>query len=295
MSPVETSQDFLKAREAEKRRALEELDTLAAQGLTLARHVFFIPGWDGEEGQCWTSPYPKLLKGHAPVKSWLTRIVRNPARVTFISYLTFTMKESKACEDFFEFAELLKGKIRQVIEPGEPMDLVGHSMGGLDAIAAITRGDDPLTGVVNCIAVGAPLQGFSYGKILKRLDQLLPLVHWDAHHHVQARNMDCDSAAIKAINTPEIRRRLLERIDAFYDLEGTQDIVVARNARLRTDGCPKELAQKVRHLQIGGATHTASTGLTQDPRTVLSLLKIIAGLPIQLPKGNRGFLVGAPN
>lgn len=221
--------------------------------------------------------------------------MRNPSRVTFISYLTFTTKESRACEDFFAFAELLKDKIRQAIEPGEPMDLVGHSMGGLDAIAAITRGDDPLAGAVNCVAVGSPLQGFSYGKILKRLDKLIPLVHWDAHHHIQAKNMDCDADAIKAINTPEARCRLLERIDAFYAIEGTQDMVVGRNARLRTDGCPKALAQKVRHLQVGGATHTGSAGLTQDPRTILVLLKIIAGLPIQFPKGNRGFLVGAPS
>lgn len=56
MSPSGTTQDFLKEREAEKRQALEELEALAAQGLTLARHVFFIPGWDGEGGSAGPAP-----------------------------------------------------------------------------------------------------------------------------------------------------------------------------------------------------------------------------------------------
>lgn len=132
-------------REQQKQRALEKLSSLAGQGASLKRHVFFVPGWTGEEGKAWKEPYPKLLKGHGPVKSWIEKIVQNPDRVTYVSYVDFSSQESKNSRSFLDFGELLKARVRSKIAGSqEPVDLIGHSMGGLDILAAITQGEPPL-------------------------------------------------------------------------------------------------------------------------------------------------------
>lgn len=277
-------------RERQKQRALEKLNSLAGKGVSLNRQVFFVPGWTGEEGKAWKEPYPKLLKGHGPIKNWIDRIVRNPDRVTYVSYLDFSVEESKASASFLDFGELLKKKVRSKLASDEPIDLIGHSMGGLDIVAAITQGNDALMNVENCVTVASPLKGVPYGRFVEQVDKLLPFLHWEPYHHIQVRNMDEHCKAIRQINELENRARLLERVKALYQLEGTQDSTVMRNARLRTDGLPETLKQKVNQLVIEGASHSGATGITQDPRTMLHLVSVIADIPIEKPAMNYGFV-----
>lgn len=250
---------------------------MAGASATLSRPVFFVPGWAGETGDCWTEPYANSPKRHAPAKTWIERIVPAADRKTMVRYLSFTLAESRTCQSFLDFGPILKAKIRAAVAAGNPIDLVCHSMGSLDAIAAVTQPPAPLLDVVNLIAAGSPLQGIFYGKLVQPIDELLPFVAWQPQHYTQVRNMDHLLPPIQLINTLETRRRLLERIGAFHGLEGTQDAVVMRSARLKTDGMDQEARSRVHHRQIAGATHTGPAGVTQDPRTIREIFRILLG------------------
>lgn len=288
--PIDPVQEELAKRSRQKEQALAKLDSLVGQGLALKRHVFFVPGWAGEEGQAWKGYDKPVLKGHAPVKEWIDKLVRNPDKVTYVSYLDFSPQESAKSKSFLDFAEILKARVRAQARADEPVDLIGHSMGGLDIVAAITQGSDALANVQNCVTVASPLKGIAYDKFVKEVDRLLPWLHWEPYHYVQVRNMDHHADAITMINALENRVKLLEEVNAFYQLEGTQDMTVMRNARLRTDSLLDALKQKITQLIIEGATHSGAAGITHDPRTVLYLISVIADIPIEKPKLNYGYV-----
>ena len=168
--PLKTEE---RRRRLQKQDAIRKLEALEKSGVALARHVFFVPGWAGEEGQAWTGYAAPVLAGHVAVKHWIERVVKNTERVTYISYLEFSKKESAASKSFLDFAELLKARVRARVSGDEPIDLVGHSMGGLDIIAAITQGPDALTRVEHAVAVASPLRGIAYSRFVKRVDELL--------------------------------------------------------------------------------------------------------------------------
>ncbi len=304
MSPVigvstDPVQEERAKREAEKKQALAELEAWSNQKLTLERPVFFVPGWAGEEGKCWTG-YTKVLKSHQSVKFWINRIVCEPSRSQFVHYLNFTRKESLSCPTFLEFAELLKARVYEKVSPSEPLDLIGHSMGGLDIIATLTLGDEPLKNpVVNCVAVGSPLQGIFYGKLIPKLRKLLPGLfegkkEWQDHHYRQLKNLDHNAEPIHLVNQLNLRRRFLARVERFYPILGTQDAVVGRSARLKTEGLSQEDKQRIIELTIAGATHNGVLGLTHDPRTVVGLLRLLVGMPLEMLIGNKGFVIGGP-
>lgn len=288
--PIDPVQEESLKRKRQKEQALAKLASLAAQGVALRRRLFFVPGWSGEEGQAWKGYGKSLLKGHASVKEWIDKLVRNRDQVTYVSYLSFSPKESANAKSFLDFAEILKAKVRAKAKPDEPIDVIGHSMGGLDIVAAITQGRDALTNVQNCVTVASPFRGIAYSKFVKDVDRLLPWLHWEPYHHTQVRHMDHQAKAIRMINEVKNRVKLLERVRAFYQLEGTQDMTVMRNARLRTDGLPEGLKKKITQLIVEGAAHSGASGITHDPRTLLYLISIIADLPLEKPKLNYGYL-----
>jgi len=248
---------------------------MAESSTTFSRPVFFVPGWAGEAGDCWTDAYANSPKRHAPARAWVEQIVPPANRTAMVRYLSFTLAQSKACQSFLDFGPILKAKIRAAVAPGTPIDLVCHSMGSLDAIAAVTQPPAPLLDVVNLVAAASPLQGIFYGKLVQPIDTLLPFVAWQPQHYTQVRNMDYLLPPIQLINTLETRRLLLERVGAFHGLEGTQDAVVMRSARLKTDGLDQQARSRVHHRQIAGATHTGAAGVTQDPRTIREIFRIL--------------------
>ena len=68
--PLDSVKEELVRRQRQKEQALARLDSLAGAGLALTRHVFFVPGWAGEEGQAWKGYDKPVLQGHASVKEW---------------------------------------------------------------------------------------------------------------------------------------------------------------------------------------------------------------------------------
>ena len=266
-------------RQQERARAVKKLEELAQQHVALQRPVFFVPGWTDEANVCWTSAY---RKGDVPIKDTLARMAAN---ADLAAYVTFTEQQSKQCKSFFDFGELLKQTIREAIGPKAPCDLVGHSMGGLDAIAAILDDAPPLLQVVNLVTVATPHQGSELGELGPILKTFPP------HHAIQCLHLDPDQPAIRLINKVEARQTALSRVQKLYCLMGTRDMAVMRSARYNKAGLdPAFYKEKVEIVEIGGARHSDLFGITQDPRLLLSVIDILLGIELEKPQKNCGYV-----
>lgn len=263
----------------QRQNATGKLEKLIENKLELKRPVFFIPGWTDEACVCWSTPY---LKRGTCLKEWVRKVVKNPG---LVNYVSFTEKESKGCKSFFDFGDILKKRIWKEIGKRAGFDLVGHSMGGLDAIAAITDEENTLRNVDKLITVATPLQGSELGEIGPVFRK------YPEHIAAQCVNLDPDQPAIKLINKPDAREKLLNRVNKLYCLMGTRDQAVMRSARFNKEGIdPKFYQKKVELLVIDGATHSRKYGITQDSRSILAILKILCDIELEKPKCNYGYI-----
>ena len=264
-------------RQDERQQAVAQLEALAQHPPTLQRPVFFVPGWTDEQNRCWTSPY---RSGDVTINTLLARTMRNP---TSARYVTFTQRQSQRSTSFLDFGRLLKRRIVKAIGDA-PCDLVGHSMGGLDAIAAMLDDARPRLRVTNLVTVATPHQGSELGEIAAQLG------HFSPHHALQAKHLDPDQPPIQFLNQLDTRRALLQRVGRLWCLMGTRDMAVMRSARYRTDGLSAALKQKIEVIDIGGARHSAIYGITQDPRLILGVITILLGMAVEPPRYHDGTL-----
>lgn len=263
----------------QRKNAADKLEELAKNKIELKRPVFFIPGWTDETCVCWMTPY---LKRDICIKEWAKKVVKN---ADFINYVSFSVKESKSCKSFFDLGDILKEKIWDVIGKKTDFDLVGHSMGGLDAVAAIADEEGTLLNVNKLVTVATPHQGSELGEIGPIFRK------YPEHIASQCVNLDPDQPAIKLINKPDAREKLLNRVEKLYCLMGTRDQAVMRSARYNKAGIDQRLYEKkVEILEIDGATHSQKYGITQDARTVLAILRILLDIEFEKLKYNYGYL-----
>ena len=281
----------LQAIAREKQAALTELNRLAGLGLSLRRPVFFVPGWTGERCKAWTTPYTAK---NQTAKSWVERIFQNAK--SFCTYLNF-QDDSPKCESFCDFGNV----VRREIGDQTPCDCIGHSMGGLDIAAAIGMCHPPLLNVRNFITFGSPLRGTQFGDIAALLSKL-GVKKLEPYQETQARNMDPDHPMIRQLQSPAVLRRILENTDRIYCFYGSRDLAIQKAGKLELQDIepawksapPAAVAQKVRNILYQGVEHSGSAGITQDPRTVLNLVRVLANVPLPDPSYNHGFVVHNP-
>ena len=286
LSPTPLPEDIGEERRLAIAQAVKELEALAGQGLLLKRPVFFVPGWTSESAVAWLQPYTPR---NTPTKTWIDRIFRNAADCAV--YVTLT-EESPRCHSFYDFGQVVIEKIGA----RRPCDCVGHSMGGLDIAAAIALCEPPLLNVRNFIAFGSPLRGTEWGELRVTLRKLLPKLL--PYLLDQAKSMDPDQPFIQRLRSPESLRRLLSRAQQIYSLYGTRDMAVRRSPKISYKDLdpnwqgadPEAFKQQVRVIDIPGAEHTGSLGITQDPRAILWLVKILGELPLPQAQLNHGYL-----
>jgi len=275
-------QEMNEERKRQKQNALTQLNQYVSGKLTLARPVFFVPGWTDEDNTWWTTTDEKL---GVSAEKWFSDIFTNDDLAT---YVTFSEEESKGCKSFLDFGPVLKNKIFEKIGKRTEFDLIGHSMGGLDSVAAIIDDTAPLLKIRNLITVATPHQGSELGEIGPIFRDYPP------HHAMQCVNLDPDQMPIKYVNQLDIRKKLLNRIKELYCFMGTVDMAVMRSARLnKKDLNPAFYEKKVEVLEIGGATHTGKDGITLDPRTILKIISILMDFPLEKPKYNYGYIYKA--
>jgi hypothetical protein len=279
MNGSDTVREMIEERKKQAQNAIIKLNELAQAKIKLQRPVFFIPGWTDESCVCWKTAYKK---SYASVKEWLSKIADN---FELANFMIFTDKESEGCNSFLDFGDILKTKIWDKIGQDTKFDLVGHSMGGLDSVAAITDTEDPLMNVNHLITVATPHQGSELGEIGPIFNKYKP------HHASQCVQLDPDQPSIKLVNKLTNRQKLLSSIEKLYCLMGTRDMAVMRSARFNKEGLGQNLyKEKVEIVQIDGATHSMDYGITQDPRTVLAIVRILLDIELEKPKYNYGYI-----
>jgi hypothetical protein len=284
----------------EKLEALQkdfvELESYKKSKLTLQCPTFFVPGWTGEDCAAWkTLPLDEKLpvfwrfkEFYHPAKRWIESIVSNSGDA---HYVTFTDEESRRSKSFKDLGGILKDKIVSIAE-GYPVNLVGHSMGGLDIRAAVLNDEKPVLNVKNLITVGTPNNGTTEAGLmeLRTIRELAGKFGKAAHHIEQCRNMGSNSLLIKEINTPQNLRKLLDRLETFYVLMGLRDMVVRKSPMLKKDRVPEDIyKEKVKLYQATSDEHSGKDSITQDPRMVLRIIRICCGNPV-VEDWNRGYI-----
>lgn len=280
MSSTDPVQEFKRAREKQAQEALEQLNTWKQDKIVLKRPVFFVPGWTDEDCKCWTlGEYDKI-----PIKQWINDITKNFNEAHYITFI----EETTNCKSFIDFGEALKTKIWNIIDKYTEFDIVGHSMGGLNARAAIAQGE-PLLNINKCLTVATPHQGDHLGGLnwwlIKRGFKAM-----SAYRAEQGKNLDPDYHPIKLINQIENRKLFLERINRLYQFKGTRDFCVKGSAIMSNDGIEQLYKEKTEELIVEGANHTGKIGICQDPRTIFTIIKILLDIQLPKPDFNYGYI-----
>ena len=287
--PQDSWQRMQKERERALRNCYDELKSFESKKLTLIKPTFFIPGWTGEDAKTWyEDPYPDEF--YKPVEYWLERIITNR---DFAKRVTLE-KESRESSDIFQFGEKLKERL---LNQGykDKINLVGHSMGGLVARAAVyCNTGDPLQ-VHDFITLGTPNRGAFISKLFyfdwfvdlfqKKVRPLM------SQHVSQAQSMAMNSPDIKRLNNADCWRVVNERIERFLIFMGLKDITVQNSPKLRLEEVPKEIYQtKFQIYQTSGTEHSGRFSITRDPRVLLPIIKSLCGIELK-DNLNYGFIV----
>lgn len=283
MPTTNSTQEKREEIRKQKRDAVKKLEELAEDKIKLKRPVFFVPGWTDEDNTCWKTPY---LKSYTPIKEWISRMAKNS---NLAEYITFTEKQSEKCKSFFDFADILKDKIWSKIGKRRKFDIVGHSMGGLDAVAAILDESEPLLNVNNLISVATPHKGSQFGELNALVNKI---IRKDEYHHiVQAINLDPDQPFIKSIDKSEARETILKRVKKLYCFFGTRDTVVWKIGKYnKEDLDPEFYKKKVEIVEFYGASHSGKDGITQDPRDMLAIIHVLLDIELEKPNYNYGYI-----
>lgn len=287
--------------------ARDKLKTFVQKKIRLNRHVFFIPGWTDQSNVCWTYPYTETGRNRRPgweytVKDW-DYIFENPEMMHFLKLvmedknlvvewsrsgkvktLHFDNDPSFGFTNFFQFAELVKYKIREITNNESiPFDLVGHSMGGLDAIAAtvLDASKDnypevggfiktpPLEKVGLLVTVATPYKGSEASNLVKytRIDELFKK-EWSDGFRKQCEAMATDSPFIRIINQPDIKERLLKKVRIGVHTFSSRNDGAVGPGFAHIDG-----AENHAYLELD--CHSSRMGITQDPRLHYQLFSLL--------------------
>ena len=268
MAPTDPVQVFTQAIEKQKSDALVQLKVWTQKPVALKRPVFFVPGWTDEICKGWTIPYTRL---NTSMEDWSEKIFSNPGLAYFIN---FSKEDSLSCDSFLDFSKILRDRVRRLLGANKTFDILGHSMGGLDVRAAIIDDKDPLLGVNNCFLVATPNEGSQWGDICKAHFIRDPRNLTDAQVS-QGVNMDPDHPMIQAINHIELKRQFLKNINKLYTIRGWKDTAVFSSSRFTYPGMEAEFPGKVTEINYDGTSHTGRNGITQDPRVVADVVRVL--------------------
>lgn len=264
---------------AERTRARNRLKQLVDAPVTLARPACFVPGWRDEHGECWKR-----------MKEWLPHVVKNAStHVFFVEYFASDGGLLPPWEDFLDFGDDLAELIQKDVGAGGGLvDLVCHSMGGLDTIAAIAMLDDHpelATSSLRCvhtvITYDTPFLGFGAAEnALFR--KFVASGRTDPWVFTQLAAMEKDSKRIAEVRLA--RDTFLANVTAFWPrgadnfdglLEVSHDSAAFGSA---ADFAPAVRARYRDYFSWPDTTHSGTAnGVTHDLRAVLETVEILSG------------------
>jgi pimeloyl-ACP methyl ester carboxylesterase len=281
----------LKVIAAQRARARSTLREWTARPFTLQRRAYFVPGFTDEDGRsCWGEPgSPGLC-----LASQLPEVCANPELARFVDFTGGGAPPRY--ENFIRFGAHLARLVEQdraaagSVGGAAEVDLVCHSMGGLDALAAIALLDDypelgapPLPAVRNVITFDTPFLGFAaaanplLGK-LKRMQR--PDEPW-----LTSQLLAMETRSLRIAEVAQARDEFLSRVRAFWPrgADNTAGLIEVPHESA-SFGDAGDFAPAVRERYRGyrpweDTSHSGAKGLTRDPRALVEVLEILTGGP----------------
>ena len=272
-----------------RQRAVNELKALQQAPRALSRRVYFVAGITDENGSsAWGDPDTTT----DCLRLWVPRCLGNAAsRVTWVSFCSDAAgKQPLEYQSFVEFGADLARRIHADIDgTQDEIDLVCHSMGGLDAAAAIALMDvyahtydvPPIRGVRNIITYDTPFRGSinagsAFFNAIKRYQG-----RGQATIIAQGVAMEPGSESIGALQAQ--RDHFLRNVHAFWPrgaadhgglLEVTHESAAFDYA---VNFSPEWRTRYKDYVYYSATEHAGPTGVTRDPRAILDTLRILLG------------------
>lgn len=267
------------ATREERTRARQQLARWQAQRLTLARPVVLVPGWRDEQAECWTR-----------MAAWFEAVLTNFAKdVHVIQFVAPSGTGDPPWEDFLDFGSDLADYVHAHLD-GDPrgLDVVAHSMGGLDTVAAIALMQDqpgitsaPLRGVRNVITFDTPFEGFAAAKNAL-LQKFVKAGRDDPWVMLQLGAMAPDSKRIAEVAAA--RGEFLANVEAFWprgadNWDGVLEVPHASAEYGGRDAFPAAVRARYRPYQVYRDTsHSGlANGVTNDLHAIVDTLRILTG------------------
>ena len=254
--------------------------------LTLKRPVYFVPGFTDELGRsAWGLGESAAGASFALV---VPHVCTN--HETHAHFVTFNAERGSGpphYENFLRFgADLARLIADDVRSSGEKVDILCHSMGGLDTVSAVSMLDDypqmkisDLDCVNAVIAFDTPFCGFAAANnpvwaALRRMQG-----RGGPDDQSQARAMCADSLLISDVWVA--RDKFLERIGGLWprgaDNSGGLIEVPHESASFgnATDIAPAAQSHYRGYKAWDDTTHSGTSGVTRDPRAIVEALQIL--------------------
>jgi hypothetical protein len=267
--------------EIERAAALATLERWQERPLTLRRPVYFVPGWTDESGE---SAWYRMSR-------WVPEVCANAAtRAWFVRFVRDRGTGPPEHEDFVRFGiDLARLVSADPAVATEGVDFVCHSMGGLDALAAIGLLEErpeervaPVRGTRNLVALDTPFRGFAAAR-----NRLLGSIanarrQGDLAVASQLAAMRADSLRIAQVW--RARNRFLGSVEAFWPrgADNWSGLIEVPHESASFGG-PADFDESLRPRYRGyrswpGTSHSGkAAGVTNDLRAVVEVLEILAG------------------
>ena len=252
--------------------ALAWLKAKKKKPLMLQRTAYFVPGLTDEDAGCWT--------GKNSIAEWGPKVFANWD--THARIVTFKYPYPSPMRSFFDFADDLRAEIAMAypdngLAVGE-YDLVSHSMGALDALAALfddayaARTNPPIKRIANAfnfVSFDAPYGGVPNAEARKALT-------------TPDRAEQCDCLMV---NSPELgiisglRKRVPDRISRVtcYGADSTFQVEVQQPDMYPQNGPWKFERKRVgyRYFRIPGSSHSGGLGCTKSVIAIANLFETL--------------------
>lgn len=262
---------------ADRSRARDRLKDLIRNPVTLPRSTYFVPGWRDEQGHCWKT-----------MEAWLPLVIANAK--THVHFLEFVAPDGGPIppwEDFLDFADDLAHLVHHDTAGAAEFDLVGHSMGGLDSLAAIALlgnhpelPEKPVTNVHTVITYDTPFLGFASAES-DLLKKFVTASRQDPWVLLQLAAMQKNSKRIAEVALA--RDAFLAGVSEFWPrgADNYDGLLEVEHDSAKFGG-PESFGPNVRgryhaYATWGDTTHSGVNGVTQDLRAVLETVQILTG------------------
>ena len=273
----------LEAINAERADAKAQLNAWRNNPVTLARPVYFVPGLSDEEGlSAWGVDGERWC-----FRTQMPLVCTNPDWIRFHDFLQGQPSQPPHYENFIAFGRDLARRIwDDAAHSNDKVDIVCHSMGGLDAFSAIALLDDypelgvqPLRLVHNIIAFDTPFTGFNAADNgiflkLKRLSR-------PDEPTLISQAVAMKTGSLRMLEVGGQRDKFLRNVEAFYprgaDNYGGLLEVPHESAEFgsRSSFAPEWRDRYRKYEYWEDTNHSGAKGVTRDPRAMVEAISIL--------------------